>query len=166
MRDEGRPFGASFQERASNHPKLLRAKAVVVSVGVKARGDISGQVRSGETSASKPFDDASINHKVLPKPGAAKPSGMSAPGAWLLGARQPAYRGREPGPGSCAELREPGLGCQGRSSSGESHKARVPMLSSGADQSVRAMKAGNAAGAKGLGQAVAFCAQLETGGGV
>ena len=60
MRDEGRPFGASFQERASNHPKLLRAKAVVVSVGGKVRGYNSGQVRSGETSASKPFDDASI----------------------------------------------------------------------------------------------------------
>jgi hypothetical protein len=49
---------------------------------------------------------------VLPEPGAAKPSGMSAPDAWLLGARKPAYRGREPGPGSCAELREPGLGCE------------------------------------------------------
>lgn len=60
MRDEGRPFEASFQERASNHPKLLRSKAVVVSVGVKVRGCISGQVWSGETSASKPFDDASI----------------------------------------------------------------------------------------------------------
>jgi hypothetical protein len=36
MRDEGRPFGVGFQERASNHPKLLRLRAVVVSVGVKA----------------------------------------------------------------------------------------------------------------------------------
>jgi len=91
---------------------------------------------------------------------------MSAPGAWRLGVRQPVYRGREPGLGSYAELREPGLGCQGRSTSGESHEARVPMLSTGADQPVRAMKAGNAAGAKGLGQAAAFDVQLETGGGV
>ena len=60
MRDEGRPFEAGFQEQASNHSKLLRSKAAVVSVGVKVRRSISGQVWSGETSASKPFDDASI----------------------------------------------------------------------------------------------------------
>jgi hypothetical protein len=36
MRDEGRSFGVGFQERASNHSKLLRLRAVVVSVGVKA----------------------------------------------------------------------------------------------------------------------------------
>jgi RNA-directed DNA polymerase len=35
-RDEGRPFGVGFQERAPNHSKLLRSKAVVVSIGVKA----------------------------------------------------------------------------------------------------------------------------------
>ena len=91
---------------------------------------------------------------------------MSAPDTWLLGARQPAYRGREPGPGFYTELREPGSGCQGRSSSGESHEARVPMPGAGADQPVGAGKAGNAAGAKGLGQAAALCVQLETGGGV
>ncbi len=28
MRDEGRPFGVGFQERASNYSKLLRSKAV------------------------------------------------------------------------------------------------------------------------------------------
>ncbi len=60
MRDEGRPFEAGFEEQASNHSKLLRSKAAVVSVGVKVRRIISGQVRSGETSASKPFDDAPI----------------------------------------------------------------------------------------------------------
>jgi hypothetical protein len=36
MRDEGRPFGVGFQERASNHSKPLRLRTVVVSVGVKA----------------------------------------------------------------------------------------------------------------------------------
>jgi hypothetical protein len=36
--DEGRPLGIGFQEQISNHSKLLRSKAVVVSVGVKARG--------------------------------------------------------------------------------------------------------------------------------
>ena len=40
MRDGGRPSGVGFQERASNHPKLLRSRAVVVSIGVKASGII------------------------------------------------------------------------------------------------------------------------------
>lgn len=48
----------------------------------------------------------------------------------------------------------------------ENHEARVPKRRAGADQPVRAMKASNAAGAKGLGQAAALCVQLATGGGV
>ena len=38
MKDEGRPLGIGFQERVSNHSKLLRSKAAVVSVGAKAQG--------------------------------------------------------------------------------------------------------------------------------
>jgi hypothetical protein len=34
-RDEGRPLGAGLQGQASNYPKLLRSRAVVVSVGGK-----------------------------------------------------------------------------------------------------------------------------------
>jgi hypothetical protein len=34
-RDEGRPLGAGLQEQASNYSKLLRSRAVVVSVGGK-----------------------------------------------------------------------------------------------------------------------------------
>jgi len=45
MRDEGRPFGVGFQERAPNHPKLLRSRVVVVSVGVKALRTYLKQVR-------------------------------------------------------------------------------------------------------------------------
>ena len=40
----------------------------------------------------------------------------------------------------------------------------LPMRSTGTDQPVRATKAGNAARAKGLGQAVVLAVQLETGG--
>jgi hypothetical protein len=54
--------------------------------------------------------------------------------------------------------------CQGRSTSGIHRKASVPMRSTGTDRPVRAMKAGNAAGAKGSGQAAAFGVQLATGG--
>ena len=41
--------------------------------------------------------------------------------------------------------------CQGRSTSGENHEARVPMRSTGADCSVLATKRGNARRAKGAG---------------
>lgn len=43
------------------------------------------------------------------------------------------------------------------------HEARVPMRSTGTDRPVVAMKAGNAAGAKGPDQAAAFGVQLEIG---
>jgi hypothetical protein len=54
--------------------------------------------------------------------------------------------------------------CEGRSTSGRSHEASVPKRSTGTDRLVGALKAGNAAGAKGSGQAVVFGVQLETGG--
>jgi hypothetical protein len=79
---------------------------------------------------------------------------MSLSDTWVLDRRRPACRGREPDLGSRAELREPVLGCEGRSTSGRNHEARVPTPSTGADRLVRAMKAGNSAGAKGSGQAL------------
>ena len=45
----------------------------------------------------------------------------------------------------------------------ETMRVRVPMRDTGADQSVRALKAGNAAGAKGLGQMAKIAAQLLSG---
>ena len=53
-KDEGRPLEAGLQWQASNHPKLLRTKAVVVSVGVKASGEYPEQVGTKETNASEP----------------------------------------------------------------------------------------------------------------
>jgi hypothetical protein len=47
--------------------------------------------------------------------------------------------------------RNQSLRCEGRSTSGENHEARVPMRSTGADCSVLAMNRGNARGAKGAG---------------
>src|SRR5271165_4984391 len=49
---------------------------------------------------------------------------------------------------------------QGKSTSGQNHKAKRPMRSTGTDRPVRAMKAGNAAGAKGSDQTAVFVAQL------
>ena len=54
MRDEGRSLGAGLQEQASNYLKLLRLRAVVVSVAGKGTTR-SCQVRSRETSESKPL---------------------------------------------------------------------------------------------------------------
>jgi len=54
--------------------------------------------------------------------------------------------------------------CQGRSTSGINREARVPKRSTGTDRPVVAVKAGNAAGAKGTGQAAVFRVQLATGG--
>ena len=54
MEDEGGPFGVGFQEQASNHPMLLRSRAVVVSVGGRMPGGYPGQVRNRETNESEP----------------------------------------------------------------------------------------------------------------
>ena len=43
IRDEGGPLDIAFQEEVSNHPKLLRSRVVVVSVGGKGRQDLSGE---------------------------------------------------------------------------------------------------------------------------
>jgi hypothetical protein len=53
VEDEGEPFEVGFQERASNHLKLLRLRVVVVNVGVKALRKYLGQVRIRETNESE-----------------------------------------------------------------------------------------------------------------
>ena len=55
--------------------------------------------------------------------------------------------------------------CQGKSSSSISCEAKHPKRNTGTDRPVRAMRTGNAVGAKGTNQAVALRIQLETGGG-
>ena len=53
-RDEGGPFGFGKQVLISSHCKLLRSKAVVVSVAVKSEQKLR-QARSREASASEPL---------------------------------------------------------------------------------------------------------------
>lgn len=48
------PSESAFKEQAPNHPKLLRSRAVVVSVGGKAMGRYPRQVRNRETNESEP----------------------------------------------------------------------------------------------------------------
>ena len=48
-RDEGGPFGLGDQEQSPSHCKLLRSKAVVVSVAVKVRTTSpAGEIEGGE----------------------------------------------------------------------------------------------------------------------
>ena len=48
-KDEGRPLGAAFQEEASNRPRLLRLRGVVVSAGGKGVAEItSGRAQGDE----------------------------------------------------------------------------------------------------------------------
>jgi hypothetical protein len=164
VEDEGRPFGAGFQEQASNRPMLLQLRAVVVSVGVKASGTYPEQVGIRETNASEPSMTRRYSENCR----------RNQWRFYLLGraCREPddcAGGGRRIGGVNLIQafMRNCGnqsLRCQGRSSSGDNHEARVPMRSTGADRLVVVGKAGNAAGAKGSDRAVAFDVQLATGG--
>ena len=50
MKDEGRPLGIGFQERVSNHSKLLRSRAVVVLCQEDAQASCCA--RDGGTGAA------------------------------------------------------------------------------------------------------------------
>ena len=136
-RDEGRPFGVGFQERAPNHSKLLRSKAVVVSVGVKVLRNISRQVGVRETNESKPSDDASIRSYPPSKPGACLPPGTETRrelGYW-------ASDGRRIGGVNLIRALVWNYGNQGSDVKGEAqveenHEARGPKRNAGTDQPV------------------------------
>ena len=61
------PPRSAFRSRSQTTSKLLRSKAVVVSVGGKARGKLV-QVCIRETNESEPFEDASLRTQVSSKP--------------------------------------------------------------------------------------------------
>jgi len=61
------PSGSAFRSRSQTTSKLLRLRAVVVSVGGKARGK-PAQVSIRETNESKPVEDASLEIQVSSKP--------------------------------------------------------------------------------------------------
>lgn len=164
MEDEGGPFEVGFQEQASNHPKLLRLRAVVVSVG-EAKREYLKRVRIGETNESEPSMTRRDSETCR----------QNQERFYLLGraCRTPDYRacgdrrigGVKPIQASVRNCGNQSFRCKGRSTSGDNHEASVPKRSTGADRLVVAKKAGNAAGAKGSGQEVVFDAQVATGGG-
>src|ERR1019366_1763475 len=139
-------------------------RAVVVSIGVKAPRTYLGQVWIREKNESEP-----------PLPRREPEICRRSQGRfYLLGraCQTPDYRaGGDRRIGGVkliwALARNCGnqsFRCQGRSTSDRNREASVPKRSTGTDRPVRAMKAGNAAGAKGLGQAAASRVQLATGG--
>jgi len=104
-------LGAGDQAQASNHCELLALRALVVSVAGKG-GSKTRQVRSGETSASEPFDD-------VPKSvGRCRNRGEGSGSRDEFGRspearpkRHPAWRWRESRSGSFAERGNLSLQC-------------------------------------------------------
>ena len=101
VRDGGRPSGIALQGEVSNHRKLRRSRAGVVSVAETARRE---RVRC------EPGRRAKANHAVTRRKrrddietGESRCSGMSLVAACVLARRCPALRWRELGSGSGAE---------------------------------------------------------------
>src|ERR1700688_289834 len=81
-RDEGRSFGAGFQEQASNNSKLLRPNGR----GGERYGKGVTRLRhvgSRETNASEPPGEASKCTQMTSKPGSDIFSGKSMEETWL-----------------------------------------------------------------------------------
>lgn len=145
-------------------PQAAAVKSRVVSVGVKASRTYLEQVRIRETNESEPSLTRRNPETCRQNQGRFYLLGQAcrAPDYWASGGRR--IGGVKLIQASVWNCGNQSFRCQGRSPSGRNHEARVPMRSTGTDRPVRAMKAGNAAGAKGSDQAVAFGVQLATGG--
>src|SRR3954470_15117168 len=80
-----RPFEVGFRERASNHPKRHRSKAIVVSVGGKGRRYLSGVDHGDERERTT--DDVSKHFLATSKPGALLGQGWGVPDDGPTGVR-------------------------------------------------------------------------------
>jgi hypothetical protein len=74
MRDEGRSFGFGNQVLIPSHRKLLRSKAMVVSIA-ETSGRLSWQARLGEASASEPLQKRRKRIRCCQNRGVTRPSG-------------------------------------------------------------------------------------------
>ena len=139
-RDEGRPFEAGSQVKASNRCKLLSSKkAMVVSVAVNV-GTISWRVRLREASASKPSMKCRKrirrcqNRGVTLPPGSVRgnpevcPSGIRHVGGAKL--NQALVRNVR----TCPPMQRE------RSQAAQTARVKVPMRSTGTEQLVVARK--------------------------
>lgn len=88
---------------------------------------------------------------MTPKPGFPPCPGSSMEGTYLRSMRGPAYRRHDSYPGFRTELENRVGDAKGKGTSGCPTRPKVPMHRPGAHCFVRAMKRGNARGAKGAG---------------
>ena len=99
------------------------------------------QVSVIEMSASKPSRSRVVNITMPSKSEATGTSEISLLDIWLLSRRRSGRRGgmnlTQAFKRNC---RNQSFQCKGKSTSGHSHEAKVPMWSTGAERSVRAMK--------------------------
>jgi len=148
-RDEGGPFGFRDQEPIPSHRKLLRSKAVVVSVAENVGTVIpAGKVKGGERKRTAA--EASKADLAMSKPRGDPSCGTSSGDVLIRTERHPACRRREPRPGFRTEREN--LHCvhagdfEGRHD-GRSHKRRQSRgrqyrcAATGAEQPVVALKA-------------------------
>jgi hypothetical protein len=141
IRDEGRCFGAGFQERASNNRQLLLFN------GSGGGGERYGEgatglrhVGSRGTIAIEPPARPRKKNKDDIKPESDTISGKSMEETWLPSMRCPGYRGRDSGLGSGAKLENLFGGAKGKGASGGPARPKVPKHRAGAACSVVAMK--------------------------
>ncbi len=159
-RDGGWPSGAALQGEASNHRKLRRSRAGVVSVAAKGALTVR-QVRARKANASEPprtcrnrmdgietegnrylgknLGDNLLTAQVVP--------GIVVARAWLrlwCGTWEPVASRAAVGLGE-----RPARPSKGEPQAAETARGRVPMRGTGADCPVVARKPGNAGGAKG-----------------
>jgi hypothetical protein len=157
--DGGGPSGTALQGEVSNHRRLLRSRAVVVSAAEKAH--VMRQVRSEKANVSEPLrkcrkrmDGIETGVQLLPRdePGGCLLIGQVVPGTKAARARVRRQHGTwEPvapaAPGGCWTVRP-----KGAPQAAETARGGVPVRGTGADRLVVAVRPGNAGGAKGPGR--------------
>jgi hypothetical protein len=153
------PSGTALQGEVSNHRKLLRLRAVVVSVAEKAH--VMRQVRAGKANVSEPLlkrrkRSGVIKTRVqsLPwdEPGGCLLTGQVVTGAEVARARFRRWHGTWE-PAAPMVLARCWAGQpEGVPQAAETARGRVPVRGAGADCLVVAVKPGNAGRAKGTGR--------------
>jgi hypothetical protein len=142
-RDEGGPFEFGDQEPISSHRKLLRAKAVVVSVAETPGQDFGRHGRERRAQANRCRSVESGLGDV--RTGGDPSSGISSGDALIRPVRHPACRRREARPGFRMERENLCFvtppACRDKPQAAPTARARVPKRGAGAEQPVVASKA-------------------------
>ena len=152
------PSGTALQGEVSNHRKLLRLRAVVVSVAEKAH--VMRQVRAGKANVSEPLLKRRKRSGVirtgvqsLPRdePGGCLLTGQVVTGVKVARARFRHQHGTWEPVAPMVLARCWAGQPKGVPQAAETVRGRVPVRGTGADRLVVAVRPGNAGGAKGTG---------------